>query len=151
MNLVKRGQCVAATLLAAAIPLSSAQAGSVTPCEWVTLQEVKTAMGVDMNPGQPIYDTGCSWHGSIARVNVTLSYQLASKWWAAIKAPIVPYIKTPVSGIGDEAIYINAGNLVWLSVKKGDRVLNVKIYGMNDEAKQKMIEKTLATEALTKF
>ncbi len=151
MKLVKSGLCFAATLLASAIFLSSALAGPVAPCDWVTTQEVKTAMGVEMNPGQPIYDTGCSWHGSSASVNVTLSYQLASKWWAAIKAPIVPYVKTPVSGIGDEAIYIKAGNLVWLSVKKGDKVLNVKIYGVDDEAKEKMIEKTLATVALTKL
>jgi len=151
MTMSKLRQCFAATLLAFAASASSAWAGSVAPCEWVTLAQVKAAMGVDMNAGTPIFNTGCSWHGSAASVNVTLSFQLASKWWAAIKAPIVPYVKTPVSGIGDEAIYIKGGNLVWLSVKKGDRILNVKVYGVNDEAKQKAIEKSLALAALPKF
>jgi hypothetical protein len=151
MELGKLEKCFATTLLAAAVPLSSALADSVAPCDWVTLSQVKAAMGVDMNAGMPIFNTGCSWHGSTERVDVTLSFQLASKWWAAIKAPIVPYIKTPVSGIGDEAIYIKGGNLVWLSVKKGDKILNVKVYGVNDEAKQKTIEKTLALETLPKF
>jgi hypothetical protein len=151
MNVSKLGQCFATTLLASAMSASSALAGSVAPCEWVTLAQVRAAMGVDMNAGTPISDTGCSWHGSAERVDVTLSFQLASKWWAAIKAPIVPYVKTPVSGIGDEAIYIKGGNLVWLSVKKGDRILNVKVYGVNDEAKQKTIEKALAQAALPKF
>jgi hypothetical protein len=151
MVLGKLGKCFATTLLASAVSLSSALADSVAPCDWVTLAQVKAAMGVDMNAGMPIFDTGCSWHGSTQRVNVTLSFQLASKWWAAIKAPIVPYVKTPVSGIGDEALYIKGGNLVWLSVKKGDKILNVKVYGVDDEAKQKTIEKALALEALPKF
>ena len=151
MTLNKLRPCFAGTLLACAVSASSAWAVSASPCEWVTLAQVKSAMGVDMNPGTPIFDTGCSWHGSAASVNVTLSFQLASKWWAAIKAPIVPYVKTPVSGIGDEAIYIKGGNLVWLSVKKGARILNVKVYGVNDEAKQKAIEKSLALAALPNF
>jgi hypothetical protein len=151
MALRNLGQCFATTLLAAAVSASSALAGSVAPCDWVTRAQVKAAMGVDMNAGTPISNTGCSWHGSAEKVDVTLSFQLASKWWAAIKAPIVPYVKTPVSGIGDEAIYIKGGNLVWLSVKKGDRILNVKVYGVNDEAKQKAIEKALALEALPQF
>jgi hypothetical protein len=147
----KLGDGFATALLASAMSASSALASSVAPCEWVTLAQVKAATGVDMNAGTPIFDTGCSWHGSAERVNVTLSFQLASKWWAVVKAPVVPYVKTPVSGIGDEAIYIKGGNLVWLSVKKGDRILNVKISGVNDEAKQKTIAKTLALEALPKF
>ena len=151
MTLSKLRRCFAATLLASAASASSAWAGSVGPCDWVTLAQVKAAVGVDMNAGTPIFDTGCSWHGSAESVDVTLSFQLASKWWAAIKTPIVPYVKTPVSGIGDEAIYIKGGNLVWLSVKKGARILNVKVYGVNDEAKQKAIEKALALAALAKF
>ena len=147
----KLGQCFAIAQLASAVSASSALAGSIAPCEWVTVAQVKAATGVDMNVGTPIFDTGCSWHGSAERVDVTPSFQLASKWWAAIKAPAAPYIKTPVSGIGEEAIYIKGGNLVWLSVKKGDRILNVKVYGVNDEAKQKTIEKALAQDALPNF
>ena len=151
MALSKLGQCFATTLLASAVWASAALAGTVAPCDWVTLAQVKAATGVDMNAGTPIFNTGCSWHGSTESVDVTLSFQPASKWWAAIKAPIFPYVKTPVAGIGDEAIYIKGGNLVWLSVKKGGKVLNVKVYGVSDEAKQKAIEKTLALEALRRF
>jgi hypothetical protein len=151
MGVSKPGQYFATTLLASTVSASWALAGSVAPCEWVTLAQIKAAMGVDMNAGTPIFDTGCSWHGSTERVNVTLSFQAASKWWASIKAPIAPYVKTPVSGVGDEAIYIKGGNLVWLSVKKGERILDVHVYGVNDEAKQKAIEIVLAQEALPKF
>jgi len=151
MALGKLEQFFATTLLASTMPVSSVLADSVAPCDWVTLAQVKAATGVNMNAGIPIYDTGCSWHGSTEGVNVTLSFQVASKWWAAIKAPIVPYVKTPASGIGDEAIYIQGGNLVWLSVKKSDKILNVKVYGVTDETKQKAIEKTLALAALPKF
>jgi hypothetical protein len=151
MGLSKLGWCFAITLIASTVSSTFVWASSAAPCEWVTLTQVKTAMGSEMNAGTPIFDTGCSWHGSAERVNVTLSFQLASKWWAAIKAPMVPYVKTPISGIGDEAIYIKGGNLVWLSVRKGDRILNVKVYGVSDEVKQKTIEKTLALEALPNF
>jgi hypothetical protein len=151
MGIRKFGRWFAALLLGSAVSASSAVAGSAAPCEWVSLAQVNAAMGSNMNAGTPILDTGCSWHGSAERVNVTLSFQLASKWWAAIKAPVVPYVKTPVAGIGDEALYVKGGNLVWLSVKKGDRILNVKVYGVNDEAKQKAIEKALALQALPKF
>lgn len=151
MDSSKLGLCFAATLLACAAWVPAALAGSVAPCDWVTLAQIKAATGVDMNAGTPIFDTGCSWHGSTAKVDVTLSFQQASKWWSAIKAPMFPYVKTAVSGIGDEAVSIKGGNLVWLSVKKGDRILNVKVYGVDDEAKQQAIEKALALNALPKF
>jgi hypothetical protein len=41
---------------------------------------------------------------------------------------------TTVSGVGDEAIYVKGGHLVWLSVKKGDKILNVKVCERRGEA-----------------
>ena len=59
--------------------------------------------------------------------------------------------KTPVSGIGDDAVYgTTKGVATVLTVKKGDQVFVVRVIGFSeDETKAK--EKTLALDVLSKL
>ena len=68
-----------------------------------------------------------------------------------MKAPLPNVTKTPVRGVGDDALYSTIGQFTTLSVKKGGAVFLVKAYGVPDQAKQEAIEKTLATDVIAKL
>jgi hypothetical protein len=58
---------------------------------------------------------------------------------------------TPVSGTGDDAYFLGAGDQVGLVVRKGDSAFKVTVYAdIPLQAKQAM-EKVLAADAVTKF
>ena len=54
--------------------------------------------------------------------------------------------KTPVSGIGDDAYYIESGLNTSLYVKKGSSVFQITVFGFSAE-QIKSMEKTLGQEA----
>jgi hypothetical protein len=67
------------------------------------------------------------------------------------KTPIQGIDKTPVSGIGDDAYYIDTpGFGVGLNVKKGTFAFQVKVFGLSPEM-TKTIEKSLAQDVLAKL
>ena len=67
------------------------------------------------------------------------------------KMPIQGIEKTPVSGIGDEAYYINTpGFGVGLNVKKGSFAFQVKVFGYSPQM-IKTMENSLAQDVLTKL
>jgi len=67
------------------------------------------------------------------------------------KTPVEGITKTPVSGIGDDALYITTPGVgTALTIKKGSSVIQIRIYGFPvDEIKEK--EKALAQDALPKL
>jgi hypothetical protein len=81
---------------------------------------------------------------------VTVSTQ-SEKMFAAAKSSAAPKMtKTPISGVGDEAIFIGVQNFSSLWVRKGATFLLVRIYGLPiSEAQPKL--KALAINALSKF
>ncbi|HTB87239.1 MAG TPA: hypothetical protein VK743_04790 [Steroidobacteraceae bacterium] len=67
------------------------------------------------------------------------------------KMPIQGIEKTPVSGIGDEAYYIDTpGFGVGLNVKKGNFAFQVKVFGFSPQM-IKAMENSLAQDVLTKL
>jgi hypothetical protein len=67
------------------------------------------------------------------------------------KMPIQGIEKTPVSGIGDEAYYIDTpGFGVGLNVKKGNLAFQVKVFGFSPQM-IKTMENSLAQDVLTKL
>ena len=83
-------------------------------------------------------------------MTVTVSIQ-SEKMFVAAKSSAPPKTtKTPISGVGDEAIFIGVQNFSSLWVRKGTKFLLVRIYGLPvTEAQTKL--KALATNALSKL
>jgi hypothetical protein len=113
------------------------------PCALLTVDEVSAALGAKVSAGDPIATTGCSWTVPNERKIVTVSLW-AGDAFAGMKMPLPNVTKSSVSGVGDDAVLSTIANFVSLSVKKGNVVFIVKVYGVPDQAKQATIEKTLA-------
>ena len=125
--------------------------GETAPCALLTQNQVSSIVGASFGAGSPIANTGCSWTKAAApRITVTVSMQ-SEKMFAAAKSSVPPETtKTPISGIGDDAIFTGVEKFSSLWVRKGATVLLVRIYGVSvSEAQTKL--KTLATSALSKL
>lgn len=139
------------TLFAASLGCAHVAYGETAPCALLTQNQVSTVVGASVGAGSPIATTGCSWQTTGAtRVMVTVSMQ-SEKMFAAAKASGVPGMtKTAVSGIGDEAVFTGVQNFSSLWVKKGSKVLLVRIYGLAVADAQTKL-KTLGTSAVSKL
>ncbi len=81
---------------------------------------------------------------------VTVSMQ-SEKMFAGTKSSAPPEMtKTPISGVGDEAIFIGVQNFSSLWVRKGTKFLLVRIYGLPVSESQSKL-KALATNAISKL
>ena len=73
----------------------------------------------------------------------------------AYQAGKVPLTKTIVvtlvRGIGDDAYYLAVGNNVGLIVKKGNVAFKAAVYGGAPIDKKEAMEKTLASQAVSKL
>src|SRR5947209_18574088 len=120
--------------------------GETAPCALLTQNQVSAIVGTSVGTGSPIANTGCSWTTTGARrVTVTVSMQ-SEKMFAAAKSSSVPGMtKTPISGLGDEAIFIGVQGFSSLWARKETKFLLVRIYGLPvSEAQTKL--KALATD-----
>ncbi len=129
-------------------PLAYSEAA---PCDLLTQNQVSGVVGTSVGAGSPIANTGCSWHATgRSKVTVTVSMQ-SEKMFAGARAGAAPKMtKTPISGIGDEAIFTGLENFCSLWVRKGTKFLLIRIYGLPvSEAQTKL--KTLATNAVSKL
>jgi len=70
--------------------------------------------------------------------------------WTKMKTPLPGIPKPAVGGIGDDAFYALVGPYATLSVKKGNTVFIVRVYGVPGQAKQESIEKALAKDVLAR-
>ena len=113
------------------------------PCTLLMVNEVSGALGLKANAGEPIATTGCSWSVPNPHTIVTVSLWPGDSF-AGMKVPLANITKTPVSGVGDDAVFSTVGTFRSLSVKKGNTVFMVKVYGVPDPDKQGTIEKMLA-------
>jgi hypothetical protein len=121
-------------------------------CALVTQAQVTSAVGATVGAGQPINNTGCQWStdpaGTTGHVMITLSIW-GEKWFSKKPTPGIPM--KPVSGIGDDAYFATLGDLTSLFVKKGKSTLQLRVYGLHDTAKQELIERSVARDALARF
>ena len=108
-------------------------------------------VGATAGAGSPIANTGCSWTTTSGpRIVVSVSLQ-SEKMFAAAKSSAPPKTtKTTISGVGDEAIFQGVQNFSSLWVRKGTKVLLVRIYGLPvSESETKL--KALATSAVSRL
>jgi hypothetical protein len=148
------GACFVLTVGSARV----ARAGPPTDaCSLLRGAQVSSVLGVSVAAGKPLFPGTtkvCGWPPPGGptppkRVLVTL---IDAQNWAYVKMPVGHgIVKTPVSGIGDDAIYGTTPGLgTELSVKKGNTAFSVHIYGFPPDELQTM-EKTLAHEILAKL
>jgi hypothetical protein len=137
-------------------------------CALLTVSQVSSALGASVGPGQPVMPnnaTTCTWveQGVAAGTerNVTVSLMTAKSFENG-KTPMPGITKTPVSGIADDAYFIEPhGMTVGLSVRKGDACFQVRARsnpkwfrtGKTPESEQKDqgADRALALEILKKL
>ena len=123
------------------------------PCSPVTQTEVSAVVGVTVGPGEKITPKACQWmwtNNTTSTVRVTLQF-LDAQDLGDMRAGLPGIKKTPISGLGDDAVYTTVGTLTTLSVKKQSVGFVVRLYGVPGQPKQMAMEKTLATKVLAKL
>jgi hypothetical protein len=125
---------------------------------------VSAVLGVTVGEGRrvaPANSLICEWRQASdpnhtgKRVVLSIYGQLGTRTpadrFATAKTPVKGVEKTPVTGVGDDALFSTASGLgTGLVFKKGDSAFDLHVFGFPvEEIKAK--EKTLAAEILSKL
>lgn len=147
----------AGLLFAAGTARAAASEPLPDACALLTQAQVSAALGVPAGAGQYLVAKStavCGWNEAgkpdPSRKRVALATETA-KSFGYEKVPMKGILKTPLSGVGDDALYMTTpGFGTGLSVKKGEFAFNVRVYGFpEDQVKAK--ERALALEILAKL
>ena len=155
---------------------TSAFAAGDDACSLLTQTRVSSVLGVSVGVGQhpsdemhiappnPAMDRlACTWfeggkNSLVAkRVSLIVLGTLGSltpvQRFNNAKTQAQGITKTPVTGVGDDAFYMDSQLRVTLHVKKGNSVLEIMVGGFSKEQIEqvKTMEKTLAQEAVAKL
>jgi hypothetical protein len=151
-----------ASLVVAVLVLSAWSTSSNAPqegdaCMLLTPAQVSAALGATVEAGKRVVSSSprvCGWappggpHIDAKKVTLTL---MTVKSFETSKTPVESIKKAPLSGVGDDAIYITTGGFgTALNVKKGNSAFQVRVGGFKPE-QEKEIEKFLALEILKKL
>jgi hypothetical protein len=132
-------------------------------CAFLSPPQISTVLGVAFDPGQHVGPGSalCSWgeprdpnhdgkhvlltiYKPVGRISAVERFENG-------KTPIGGIQKTPVSGVGDDAYYIDTpGFGLGLNVKKGSAAFQVKVFGFSAEL-TKTLERALAQNVLAKL
>lgn len=104
-------------------------------CSLLTAAQVSAALGATVGEGKAVTSSLCQWaapgkNGGSQKVAVTIGN---AQKFAMAKTPVnAPSVsKTPVSGVGDEAVFgTSAGQAASINVKKGDVYFAVNLMGV---------------------
>jgi hypothetical protein len=158
-----------AVLAVSAASSFAAAADERDACSLLTQARVSTILGVSMGngvypgdgiPGDHPHDSRqCAWplrgQGSSSQTRVVL-YILGVVGTLTPTQRFDKYahqfesLKTPVSGVGDDAFYVASQMNTSIYVRKGSSVFQVIVFGVPKE-QIKSIEKTLAEEVVAKL
>ena len=124
-------------------------------CALLTQAQVIAVLGVSVGPGQALMTKICKWSEPVRpgapakRVMVNLINPQA---FVYAKTPVGNgIIKTEVSGIGEDAVYVSAPREpTTLTVKKSAAAFTVTVIGFSDD-QTKAKEKTLALDIIAKL
>lgn len=122
---------LAAACLAVASP-ASAQAPLRDPCTLLTAAEVSAALGITSLPGRPFLGSRVSCYFAAdtgirmgaASVTVMVMTPVAFQNQGHMGGALTGH---PISGLGDEALYVSSGSYAKVLVRKGARALSVTI------------------------
>jgi hypothetical protein len=132
-------------------------------CALLSQAQVSAALSVSVDAGKQIGPSSalCGWsqpndpNHSGKRVMLamyrTLGKSSPVERFENGKIPMQGITKTPISGVGDDAYYIDTPGIgMGLNVKKGASAFQVRVYGFPVD-QIRAIEKTLAQEVLGKL
>ncbi|MHB8540918.1 MAG: hypothetical protein ACYDCD_08260 [Candidatus Acidiferrales bacterium] len=135
-------------------------------CSLLTTAQVSAVLGVRVGPGKQEGQLDCEWDQpgwTMVRGERVLLHVLGpvgnltpAQRFNTIKMPLPVrgITKTPLSGVGDDAVYLIRGTSPpELTVKKGDSVFQIRIQGFprNQTNQIEAKEKTLALDVLKKL
>jgi hypothetical protein len=147
---------VAVLALSAWRPPRAPQEGDA--CTLLSTAQVIAALGTKVEAGKPVVAGNpklCGWAPAsgpeIGGKKLTVQLLTAQSFELG-KTPVNYVVKTPLSGVGDDAIYITSSRALGtsLNVKKGNSAFQVRVGGFTTE-QEKEIEKSLALEILKKL
>jgi len=126
-------------------------------CTLLTTAQVSAALGTTVEDGKRVIPSSsrvCGWAPpggpQIDAKKLTLTLMTLQSFENG-KRPANGIEKSPLSGVGDDAIYIvTAGFGAALNVKKGSSAFQLRVGGFKPD-QEKAIEKALALQVLTKM
>lgn len=143
-------------------PLIAQAAPPKNACSLLTTSEIGAVLGFTVDPGKGSGEHDCQWSqagaggygkGLVLQALGKMGSMTPVERFNTIKAPVPAkgVTKTPVSGIGDDAVYVTTGGLsTMLAVRKGDIVIQIRVYGFSAE-QARSTEKALAQDILAKL
>jgi hypothetical protein len=158
-------------ILGTALTPSAAAASVDDACSFLTQAQVSSAVGVPVGAGAyvtPEFKRTCTWKptGTPAKDvrAVTLYVQSADDYNSGKKmmeqmqvmakmrkADSSQWSAAPVSGVGDDAYFVNVGTATSLMLKKGSVSFKVSVYSGLPIPQKQAMEKALAMQALAKL
>jgi hypothetical protein len=158
-------------LIAGAALAPSASATSNDACSYLTPAQVSAVVGIPVAAGAyvtPEFKQTCTWNpaGTPARDvrSVTLYVQSADAYNSGKKmmeqmqvmakmrkADASQWSAASVSGVGDDAYYVNVGTATSLMFKKGSVSFKVSVYSGLPRPEKQAMEKALAMKVLAKL
>lgn len=126
-------------------------------CSLLSMQEVATVLGVEVDAGSKIAPGACRWSGRAKRSGdevATLRFNFTTARSFEIgRTPLSGYTKTAESGIGDDAYSVDhGGHDPTLSVKKGSSVIIIFVNIPKASLDQtKAVEKKVALKLVEKL
>jgi hypothetical protein len=134
-------------------------APSTDACSLLTAAQVSEALGVSVEADKAVDKSFCTWsqQGAALKrkmVMLTIIEPIGNLTpvdrFNAAKMPLPGVVKTPVSGLGDDAVYGGNNSRVALTVKKGNAAFEIVVSGFPvEESKAK--ERALAQVVLAKL
>jgi len=149
-----------------AAPHTTFAAPPANPCSLLTSAQVSAALGVPVGAGKQEGQLDCEWDqpGWTMVRGVRLLLHILGPVGSLTPAqrfntikmplPVKGITKTPLSGVGDDAVYVIRGaSAPELTVKKGNSVFQIRVQGFprNQTNQIKAKEKTLALNVLAKL
>lgn len=149
-----------------ALALGTSRAAYAAPptdaCSLLTPAQVSAALGVAVGAGKQEGQLDCEWDqpGWTMVRGMRLLLHILGPVGSLTPAqrfntmPVRGITKTPLSGVGDDAVYVIRGSSApELTVKKGGSVFQIRIQGLprNQVNQIEAKEKTLALEVLAKL
>jgi hypothetical protein len=132
-------------------------------CSLLSQAELSAALGISVAAGHHIGPGNalCGWNqpddtnhtgkGGLLTLYRTVGKLTPVERFENGKLPVQGIAKTPVSGIGDDAYYIDTPGLgIGLNVKKGSSAFQIRVYGFSED-ETKAIESGLAQAILAKL
>jgi hypothetical protein len=152
---ISLGAVIAAIFIVGAVTAPSATAAPADDaCSLLTQAQVSAALGASVGAGSyvsPTFKKTCTWTVTGGAGYVTLMLEGLDAYKAGKVALTKTIVVTLVSGIGDDAYYLAVGKNVGLIVKKGNVAFKVAVYGGAPIDKKEAMEKTLASQAVSKL